>query len=739
MTIYPAQIDNNQSLPPAVDNLTPVTGAVFNNLRTALITIETELGVKPSGVYGTVKSRLDTLENIIGNLQIIQLSGDLGGSLTNPLVIGLYGRPLSSTTPITGQVIAWNGIAWVPTTTNAVINFSGDLSGNGTSQTVVGLQGLPITTNTPTMGQGLIFDGYHWTPGAVGGAGPAGGDLGGTYPNPSVISIHGSSVPAGGSLVTGNVLQVTGPSLLNYGPVNLANSNSVTGVLPAGNQASQTMSGDVTGTTAASTVAALQHFAVDTLAPNALNVLTWNATVNKWQPQPNSASVIPRPSWTQATWFIDPQNVSTNASDTNSGLDALHPVRTWAGGVLAKLGTYSPILGQDTTFTFISSHTDNTDAVIFRPIIDNGAKVIIMGALTAPLVNAGVLSGVTAKNPGVNGSGNLLQANLSFAASAGQLIVNTTLSNARCLVYRNVSGTTFNLSQPFQSFLPSSPAVGLGVAPVEENGFNNGHIFNLYNLISVSVAEFSPVVKNFGASFTGMGCLYQMNILDNTGNDLILGDNSMVIDSVINRFLVCYRSSFNIIVNTSISAADILNTFELVDVNLTFPIYGGFVNLYSTLNGVALLSNFIIGAPDISVIDGAIGEVFIDNNTGNNTLFCYGQTDGYNALVYGPSTLDIPSGKFKIPITAASATNAFKQGSLFLGIDPINFSPANQTASAYDASPGPSSPAVWYAGRALGNGSGAGANIDVPISSGGFGGLAISPVGACIVKNGSRF
>lgn len=116
MTKYPAQIDTSVTLPSAVDNFTPVAGATVNRLRDAVLAIEAELGVKPSGVYGTVRGRLDTIENALSvKGGIISLAQDLGGTYPLPFVIGLQGRPLSSATPTVGQFITWDGYTWKPT------------------------------------------------------------------------------------------------------------------------------------------------------------------------------------------------------------------------------------------------------------------------------------------------------------------------------------------------------------------------------------------------------------------------------------------------------------------------------------------------------------------------------------------------------------------------------------------------------------------------------------------------
>lgn len=89
-------------------------------------------------------------------------------------------------------------------------------------------------------------------------SGSLSGDVVGTLTTTQVSAVNGASVPAAGSLTAGNVLQVSAASSLVYGALNLGGGASyVTGTLPAGNQASQSLGGDASGTTAAVTVVRL--------------------------------------------------------------------------------------------------------------------------------------------------------------------------------------------------------------------------------------------------------------------------------------------------------------------------------------------------------------------------------------------------------------------------------------------------------------------------------------------------
>ena len=304
MTNYPRKIDDNSSLPTVIDLVTPVQGVVFNRLRDTIVAVETELGTSPSGVYGTVASRFLNIENTIGNLRIIELQNDLGGTLENPQVIGIHGRPISDAPLTSGDVLMWNGIAWVPSPAlvDNVFIAGGDLAGNGVSQTVIGINGRPVSATAPTIGQVLEWDGTKWAPtSGEAPSGPATGDLSGNYPSPTVSKIDGYSVPAGGYI--GNALQISGPGILSYAAINLAGgSNYISGVLPTGNQALQsiTLTGDATssGGTTASASTSVVAIRGKTLASSLASigagqngyVLTWVNGSTDWEAQPAPAT-----------------------------------------------------------------------------------------------------------------------------------------------------------------------------------------------------------------------------------------------------------------------------------------------------------------------------------------------------------------------------------------------------------------------------------------------------------------
>lgn len=61
------------------------------------------------------------------------------------------------------------------------------------------------------------------------------GDLGGVSSIPKVLKINGTTIPAGGSLTTGQTLLVSGSGALSYGALDLSNTSAITGTLPVAN------------------------------------------------------------------------------------------------------------------------------------------------------------------------------------------------------------------------------------------------------------------------------------------------------------------------------------------------------------------------------------------------------------------------------------------------------------------------------------------------------------------------
>jgi len=297
VTQYPSKIDDSSSLPEVADLASIFTSDVYNRLRGAILAIQTELGVKPSATYTTVKNRFDVLENTFGSLQIISLSGDLGGTLGTPKVVGLQGITISGVAPTLNQGLVFNGVSWAPANLAGALAFtaSGDLSGSEILQTVVGLQGYSVLNEAPTDGYLLTWDNIdgYWHPAPAPTGFSAGTDLSGTATNQTVIAIqnipvnatapsdgylltydlidgywHPAPAPigfsagsdlsgtatnqtvekikgtiittAGGALAVGAVLRTTAAGTADWGQLDLADADAVTGSLPITNFAAGT-------------------------------------------------------------------------------------------------------------------------------------------------------------------------------------------------------------------------------------------------------------------------------------------------------------------------------------------------------------------------------------------------------------------------------------------------------------------------------------------------------------------
>lgn len=155
-TKYPAQIDDNITLPPSTDNSTNAKSMVPNDLRGAIVAVEAELGVRPSSMYGTVAARLDSIDNSIEGVieREVTFAGDLGGTNISQKVVGLQGFPISTTAPTDGYVLSWSQSLskWIPKKAASGGGGGGAATDIQTNSDVVNISG----SDAPTAGQVLV-------------------------------------------------------------------------------------------------------------------------------------------------------------------------------------------------------------------------------------------------------------------------------------------------------------------------------------------------------------------------------------------------------------------------------------------------------------------------------------------------------------------------------------------------------------------------------------------------------
>jgi hypothetical protein len=436
-----------------------------------------------------------------------------------------------------------------------------------------------------------------------------------------------------------------------------------------------------------------------------------------WGPPPN----IPA-SWLASSWFIDPANATGAAADSNACTTETAPCLTFAA-VAHQWGTYSPRLRQNTTLTFLSSHSDNSDPLYLSPLLEDGAALAVQGVLgSKQQLAAGTLSNVVSKN---RASGQLLQATLPAGAAVGQLVANTTKSS-RAWVYKSAGGNGWFLSQPLASQAADS------YHPDEDDTWADGDSIVLYQPVAVNIAEASPNLTDSGPSFQLV--FEQLTILSPSGSgldDLMLGSDSdaFFLETAVQRRIVMGvgpAQTLPFFINADISGS--------VQAGLASPgaylsFIGGQVRSPMLLRGGDPDGDLILGG-DCRLIDGSFGTAFVDAGA---TLSLVEGTAGINAaavaptqyggpFLWGPGALDVGGGaRLEYPAGQGKAQATFLQS----GRITLN---GEATACAVDTA----GSGGWKCGIAL-----TASNLDTPISSGGFGGTAVNPGGGAISNAGT--
>ncbi|MDJ1504536.1 hypothetical protein [Xanthocytophaga agilis] len=191
-------------------------------------------------------------------------------------VVGLQGKAISLTSPVSGQVLIYNGSQW----NNSTLSASGDVTGSLGSTTVTRLQNRSVDASTPSSNDVLTWNGSQWTP--------------------KPVPVY--SLPNTGN---GNIL--------------IGNGSTVNNV---------TMSQDVMlASNGKATVTGLQGKIIDSSVSSLSTgddgkVLTWDGTTNKWTPKSASALIkLENQSYATAQtryYSVDPTEfVEVNTSPTS--------------------------------------------------------------------------------------------------------------------------------------------------------------------------------------------------------------------------------------------------------------------------------------------------------------------------------------------------------------------------------------------------------------------------------------
>lgn len=426
----------------------------------------------------------------------------------------------------------------------------------------------------------------------------------------------------------------------------------------------------------------------------------------------------------QAIWYFDPQKTVSGASDANDGLTPATPIVKYSELVRRWGGTTSPNLRQSTRLVFLSSHTDDSDPVVWTPLMSNAATASIESVPTVVATGV-VLSAVVAKNTAA-GTNSLLAANLGASGSLNVLVKNTTAGKSSiCPVYQLVAGTTWKLYQPV---VPTS--VGGAYNPPQVNTWANGDTVDILQPQAINLVKFDPEIDIMNTTFTSWGHLYQVTSfcpLDasySVVQRLQLGQNVRVMESVMQRalyFIGRGSGTASPFLTTVLTNVACLRSIDgAVGAPVTF--YGGGNNSASASNlGVFSLQGGF--QSNCTISSWGNGSTLGDQVWLERPLFIDGEMNVFAAgIVYGPSEVRLQA-TARLSIDPAATWTGTFTGPLAIASGIL----MNGGRTASSVVPG--SPSVINGGIAT-----TVANLDAAAGAAGFGGAAFNLGGASLAK-----
>lgn len=440
-------------------------------------------------------------------------------------------------------------------------------------------------------------------------------------------------------------------------------------------------------------------------------------------------------SWTVPAWFVDPSGAN-GGSDANAGTSAAAPLKTWAR-LQALWGTSSPVLRQTTTVTFLSSHVDNTDPVVWTPLLVGNGCAVLQGANPVPVPTVFTRSAARNRAAGAN---SLLAGSFSVGVPAAGLLVQNLAAgkSSRAWIYKSVGGGNFAMTQPLAPQTPPFPA---GATLAQVNTWATGDAVQLLTPIAVNVVEFVPTLADFVLpSFLNCGFLYQLTLFDPQGagtDNVFLGCLVKIFECNTQRTIVVSGAPGQPLAGFALQCINDFNNGGMVAVANGVQSFGGCITNAATQAGSTWGGgagqhvwddDFILGGFATCPLGGAVGPIFLDTGGGiivnNGDLLCSANAgSGIAAIVYGAgASTFLMRGTSRLCNTTG---NTFVATLTAPGtITGVNLNGGTAAHSVISGAPD-----VFNGGIAT-----TPANLDAAAGAAGFGGLAFVPGGASIAN-----
>lgn len=435
----------------------------------------------------------------------VQLAGDLGGSAASPIVARLQGATLSSSAPTTGQVLKYNGTAWVPdavvlaeaqtlsltgttvtlsgtnssvtlpavgdatTTATGKVQLAGDIGGVATAPSVVRIQGIPVSATAPTVGQVLKYDGTNYVP------------------NNSILT---ETQTLG---LVGSTLTISGTGSSVVLPTAVDASASTNGIVR--------LAGDLGGTAASPLVAKLQGRTLSSTAPTSGQVLKFDGT--SWVPSTGVLTETQTLSLAGSTLTISGTSssvvlpVASDATTTTNGSVRL-------AGDLGGTGTTAaaPVISDNAVTTTKLATGAVTDAKF------SGILSVAKGGTGASTQNFVDLSTVQTVAGAKSFSNDLTvgASKMTVASSTGNTVIAGTLT-AGGILYPNTNGTSGYVLTSNGSGTATWASVPVSALTGTISVANGGTGSTTKNFVDLTTNQIIAGDK----SFTGTTATYDLN------------------------------------------------------------------------------------------------------------------------------------------------------------------------------------------------------------------------------------